>query len=68
MVTQTLHLLLIEDDLDLATAVIDYFELENIQCDHASNGVAGLHLIENAFFMSFFSLLLFSFFTLYFLL
>ena len=41
-----LNLLLVEDDIDLATAVIDYFELEGIQCDHAANGVAGLNLIE----------------------
>jgi len=41
-----LNLLLVEDDIDLATAVIDYFELENIQCDHAGNGVQGLNLIE----------------------
>ena len=41
-----LNLLLVEDDIDLATAVIDYFELEDIQCDHAGNGVLGLNLIE----------------------
>ena len=41
-----LNLLLVEDDIDLATAVIDYFELENIQCDHAGNGVLGLNLID----------------------
>ena len=41
-----LNLLLVEDDIDLATAVIDYFELEGIQCDHAANGVVGLNLIE----------------------
>lgn len=42
-----LNLLLVEDDIDLATAVIDYLELEDIQCDHAANGLVGLHLIEN---------------------
>lgn len=41
-----LNLLLVEDDIDLATAVIDYLELEGIQCDHAANGVIGLNLIE----------------------
>ena len=41
-----LKLLLVEDDIDLATAVIDYLELEDIQCDHASNGLLGLNLIE----------------------
>lgn len=41
-----LNLLLVEDDLDLATAIVDYLELEDIACDHASNGVAGLNLIN----------------------
>jgi len=41
-----LSLLLVEDDIDLAKAIVDYFELEDIQCDHAANGVAGLNLIE----------------------
>ena len=41
-----LNLLLVEDDIDLATAVIDYLELEEIQCDHAANGLIGLNLIE----------------------
>ncbi|OLQ77763.1 two-component system response regulator [Photobacterium proteolyticum] len=39
-------MLLVEDDLDLATAVVDYLELESIQCDHAVNGVVGLNLIK----------------------
>ena len=46
MITDKLQLLLVEDDLDLAAAVIDYLELEDIQCDHAANGLAGLNLIE----------------------
>lgn len=41
-----LNLLLVEDDIDLATAVIDYLQLEDIQCDHAANGQTGLNLIE----------------------
>jgi len=41
-----LQLLLVEDDIDLATAVIDYFELENIHCEHASNGLSGFNLIK----------------------
>jgi len=32
--------------MDLAAAVIDYMELESITCDHATNGVASLELIE----------------------
>lgn len=41
-----LKLLLVEDDIDLATAVIDYLDLEDMQCDHAINGLTGLNLIE----------------------
>ncbi|WP_299491265.1 response regulator transcription factor [uncultured Shewanella sp.] len=41
-----LNLLLVEDDIDLAATIIDYFELESMQCDHATNGLAGLHFIE----------------------
>jgi len=45
-----LNLLLIEDDLDLAETLLQYLELEQIRCDHASNGVAGLNLAQqNAF-------------------
>nr|WP_163501476.1 response regulator transcription factor [Halomonas socia] len=40
--------LLIEDDLDLAATLSDYLDLEGIQCDHASSGVAGLTLVERA--------------------
>ncbi|GGP88586.1 response regulator transcription factor [Shewanella ulleungensis] len=46
MTTDKLQLLLVEDDLDLATAVIEYFELEDILCDHSANGLAGLNLIQ----------------------
>ncbi|ODN66185.1 response regulator transcription factor [Methylophaga muralis] len=38
--------LLIEDDLDLAQTVMDYLQLEAISCDHASNGAAGLNLLQ----------------------
>jgi DNA-binding response OmpR family regulator len=38
--------LLIEDDIDLASTVVDYLILEDIDCDHASNGVAGLNLAK----------------------
>ncbi|MCC4832475.1 response regulator transcription factor [Shewanella sp. 10N.7] len=44
--SDNLQLLLVEDDIDLATAIIDYLELEDIQCDHAANGAVGLNLIE----------------------
>jgi len=39
--------LLVEDDLDLAATVIDYLELEEISCDYAANGIAGLALIND---------------------
>lgn len=42
----TLQLLLVEDDFDLANAVIDYLALEDISCDHAANGLSGLNLIK----------------------
>jgi DNA-binding response OmpR family regulator len=38
--------LLIEDDLDLANTVIDFLSLEDIECDHASNGLSGLNLLH----------------------
>lgn len=46
MVQDNYCFLLVEDNLDLAAAVIDYLALENIQCDHAANGLSGLALIE----------------------
>ena len=41
-----LNVLLVEDDFDLAETVIDYLELESVTCDYASNGMAGLQLME----------------------
>ena len=41
-----LQLLLVEDDMDLANAIVDYLELEDIQCDHAANGLSGFNLIK----------------------
>ena len=41
-----ISVLLIEDDLDLAQTVMDYLQLEAISCDHASNGAAGLNLLQ----------------------
>ena len=43
-----MNVLLVEDDIDLATTIVDYLELESMACDHASNGLMGLNLIENA--------------------
>ncbi|QTL34026.1 response regulator transcription factor [Pseudoalteromonas viridis] len=42
-----INVILVEDDLALAGNIIDYFELENIICDHAANGVAALNLIRD---------------------
>ena len=43
-----LQILLVEDDLDLATTVVEYLELEDIGCDYAANGQLGLQLaLEN---------------------
>jgi DNA-binding response OmpR family regulator len=41
-----INVLLVEDDLDLATTIVDYLEIEGINCDHASNGLMGLNLIQ----------------------
>lgn len=41
-----LNILLVEDDIDLASTVVQYLELEDILCDHASNGVAGLQFMR----------------------
>ncbi|WDD98615.1 response regulator transcription factor [Thalassomonas actiniarum] len=42
----SINILLVEDDIDLAATVVDYFEVESISCDHAANGVHGLALVE----------------------
>lgn len=42
-----MNVLLVEDDIDLATTIVDYFEIESIECDHASNGLVGLSLVES---------------------
>ncbi|RDH42604.1 response regulator transcription factor [Zooshikella ganghwensis] len=41
-----LTVLLVEDDRDLADTLIQYLALEDISCDYASNGVAGLELMS----------------------
>lgn len=46
MSSNHLRTLIVEDDHDLASAVIDYFAFEDIHCDHVSNGVACLQMIE----------------------
>ena len=39
-----LNVLLVEDDLDLADTVVQFLELEGINCHHGTNGMAGLEL------------------------
>jgi len=41
-----ISLLLVEDDFDLASTIIRYFELEGFTCDHATNGKTGLNLMQ----------------------
>jgi DNA-binding response OmpR family regulator len=42
-----LKVLVVEDDIDLATAIIDYMELEDINADYAADGAVGYNLISN---------------------
>jgi DNA-binding response OmpR family regulator len=42
----SINVLLVEDDIDLASTIMDYLEIEDISCDHASNGLQGLSLFE----------------------
>ncbi|MGB1239099.1 MAG: response regulator transcription factor [Pseudomonadales bacterium] len=44
MNSHPLSVLLVEDNRELAASVADFLALENISCDHAYNGVAGLNL------------------------
>ena len=39
-----LNVLLVEDDLDLADTVVQFLELEGINCHHGANGMAGRQL------------------------
>ncbi len=39
--------ILVEDDPDIAAAVVDYLALEDIRCDYAANGAAGLELLRS---------------------
>ena len=42
-----ISVILVEDDRDIAAAVVEYLELESISCDYASNGKSGLELIKS---------------------
>ncbi len=39
-----IHVLVVEDNFDLAGTVIDYLEAAGVVCDHARDGQAGLNL------------------------
>lgn len=39
--------ILVEDDPDIAAAIVDYLAMEGISCDYAANGAAGLELIRS---------------------
>lgn len=45
-----ISVLVVEDDLDLATAVVEYLQLEGMRCDHAGNGVTALELAQGEAF------------------
>ena len=40
--------MLVEDDRNLADAVIEYLELDDIECDYADNGSSALELLEQS--------------------
>ncbi len=50
MKKSSINILLVEDDRDLAASVADYLLLENIICDHAYHGKAGLSLASENFY------------------
>ena len=50
MTHPNIEILLVEDDIDLASSTADFLALEGITCDHAYNGQAGLKLAtENSY-------------------
>ena len=40
--------MLVEDDQNLADAIIEYLELDDIECDYANNGYSALELLEKS--------------------
>lgn len=42
------EVLLVEDDLDLASTVMDYFDIKGFSCDHAIHGQAALNLARES--------------------
>ncbi len=50
MTLPNIEILLVEDDIDLASSIADFLALEGITCDHAYNGQSGLKLAtENSY-------------------
>jgi len=45
-----MFLLIVEDDHDLASAIVDFLELDNIDSDYADNGELALKLIRKNFY------------------
>ena len=43
---QTIDILLVEDDKDMAQSIAEYLLVDDIRCDHAFNGHAGLELAD----------------------
>lgn len=41
-----MNILLIEDDVDLSSTLIQYLELAGYRCDHAADGVSGFNLLK----------------------
>lgn len=41
------NVILVEDDRDIAAAVVDYLELESIVCDYAADGASGIEMIRS---------------------
>ena len=46
MKPENLIIMLVEDDIDLASAIVDYLALEGIECDYAPNGLSGFNQIQ----------------------
>lgn len=42
-----IHVLVVEDNFDLAGTIIDYLEAAGVVCDHARDGQAGLNLARD---------------------
>ncbi|GAK82675.1 probable two-component response regulator [Vibrio ponticus] len=41
------HILLVDDNIELAKTIMEYFEIQGINCDHVSNGMLALKLARS---------------------